>query len=64
MFPFSTHRWLICTCEEVVIQVLPWRRGVVRIEGEHEFIVELLKVGRERRGRKKKKRDEVKHLLD
>lgn len=29
------------TCEEVVVQVSPWRCGVVRIEGEHEVIVKL-----------------------
>lgn len=29
------------TCQKVVVQVLPWRRGVVRIQGEHKVVVQL-----------------------
>ncbi len=44
--------------------MLPRRRGVVRIEGEHEFVVKRLKVGEGRKEKKNEERNEVKQLQD
>lgn len=49
--PVTAHGWLDCTCEKVVVKVLPWRCGVVRIESEHQVIVKLQEVGRGKTGR-------------
>lgn len=35
------HHQQLLTCQEVVVQVLPWRRGVVGIQGEHQVGVQL-----------------------
>lgn len=51
-FPVSAHGRLVCTCEEVVVEVSPWRRGVVRIEGEDEVVVKLREVAEEGEGGK------------